>query len=57
MLNSIREFRGYSGFAKWTDLNSYVHLNDSLNPGLTEIRDCGNMIFSTKINKKERLKF
>lgn len=57
MLNSIREFRGYSGFAKWTDLNSYVHLNDSLNPGLTEIRDCGNVIFSTKINKKERLRF
>lgn len=57
MLNSIREFRGYSGFAKWTDLNSYVHLNDSLNQGLKEIRVCVNMIFSTKIKKKKRLKF
>jgi hypothetical protein len=57
MLNSIREFRGYTGFVKWTYLNSYVHLNDSLNQGLKEIRVCRNMIFSTKIKKKKRLKF
>jgi hypothetical protein len=57
MLRSVREFRGYSGFAKWTYLISFVHLNDSLNQGLKEIRVCGNMIFSTKIKKKKRLKF
>jgi hypothetical protein len=57
MLRSVREFRGYIGFVKWTDLNSYVHLNDSLNQVHAEIRDCVNMIFSTKIKKKKRLKF
>jgi hypothetical protein len=56
MLRSVREFRGYSGFAKWTYLISYIHLNQSLNQVLAEIRDCGNMIFSTKIKKKKRLK-
>lgn len=48
MLRSGREFRGYSGFAKWAYLNSYVHLNDSLNQGLKEIRDCGKYDFFYK---------
>jgi hypothetical protein len=56
MLRSVREFRGYSGFAKWTYLICYVHLNYSLIQGLAEIRDCGNMIFSTKTKKKKGLK-